>query len=232
MIVAVYGGPHAQMVADAWAVTVDLRAQFLAQPGFTVFKVDNRGVGRRGLAFEAHLSRAMGTVEIEDQATAVRWLVAQGIADPERVGIYGWSYGGYATLMAMLREPALFRVGVAGAPVTRGTATTRPTPSGTWASPEDETEAYRESSVLTHAERLEGELLLVHGLVDENVHFRHTARLMVALGRAQRRYDALLFPEERHIPRQARDLEYQERRVVEHFERHLLGVRPPAEEDK
>jgi dipeptidyl-peptidase-4 len=223
LIVAVYGGPHAQMVADQWALTVDLRAQYLAQCGFTVFKLDNRGSAGRGLAFEAHLDRAMGGVEIDDQAAGVRWLVEQGIADPEHVGIYGWSYGGYVTLMAMLRRPDLFRVGVAGAPVTAWDGYDTGYTERYMGTPHDEPDAYRESSVLTHAERLEGELLLIHGLVDENVHFRHTARLMVALGRSQRRYASLLFPEERHMPRHARDLEYQERRVVEHFERHLLG---------
>jgi dipeptidyl-peptidase-4 len=221
LIVAVYGGPHAQTVTDQWAMTVDLRAQYLARCGFTVFKLDNRGSAGRGLAFEAHLDRAMGTVEIEDQAAGVRWLVAQGIADAERVGIYGWSYGGYATLMALLREPGLFRVGVAGAPVTDWGGYDTGYTERYLGKPVDEPDAYRQASVLTYAEQLRGELLLVHGMVDENVHFRHTARLMVSLGRAQRRYDALLFPEERHMPRQARDLEYQERRIVEHFQRHL-----------
>jgi dipeptidyl-peptidase-4 len=223
LIVSVYGGPQAQMVTNQWAMTVDLRAQYLAQSGFLVLKLDNRGSIDRGLAFEGHIDRRMGTVEIEDQATGARWAIERGLADPERVGIYGWSYGGYATLLAMLREPDLFRVGVAGAPVTALDGYDTAYTERYMGTPADEPDAYREGSVLTHADALRGELLLVHGLVDENVHFRHTARLMVALGRAQRRYDVLLFPEERHMPRNARDLEYLERRVVDHFRRHLLG---------
>lgn len=226
LIVAVYGGPHAQTVTDQWTLTVDLRAQHLAQCGFLVFKLDNRGSANRGLAFEGHLRHRMGTVEIEDQATGVRWLVDRGLADPERVGVYGWSYGGYATLLAMLREPKLFRVGVAGAPVTAWDGYDTAYTERYMGTPADNAEGYREGSVLTHAERLEGELLLTHGLVDENVHFRHSARLMVALGRAQKRYETLLFPEERHMPRNARDLEYLERRLVHHFRRHLLGAEP------
>ncbi len=156
LIVAVYGGPHAQTVTDQWAMTVDLRAQYLARCGFTVFKLDNRGSAGRGLAFEAHLDRAMGTVEIEDQAAGVRWLVAQGIADPERVGIYGWSYGGYATLMALLREPGLFRVGVAGAPVTDWGGYDTGYTERYLGKPVDEPDAYRQASVLTYAEQLRG----------------------------------------------------------------------------
>src|SRR4029079_4219261 len=99
LVVSVYSGPHAQRVINDWSMTVDLRAQYLASRGFAVFVLDNRGRANRGLAFEAHLHRRMGTVEVEDQAAGVRWLVERGIADPRRVGVYGWSYGGYMTLM-------------------------------------------------------------------------------------------------------------------------------------
>ncbi|MCY3569250.1 MAG: DPP IV N-terminal domain-containing protein, partial [Chloroflexi bacterium] len=111
LLVAVYGGPHAQTVLDAWGLTVDLRAQYLAQRGFLVLKLDNRGMAGRGLEFEAHLHRQMGTIEVDDQSAAVEQLSAEGLADIERVGVYGWSYGGYMTVMSMLRRPDLFKVG-------------------------------------------------------------------------------------------------------------------------
>lgn len=221
LIVSVYGGPHAQRVANEWSLTVDLRAQYLAREGFAVFKLDNRGSANRGLAFEAPIHLCTGRIEVDDQAAGARRLVEQGLADPARVGIYGWSYGGYMTLMAMLREPALFRVGVAGAPVTHWDGYDTAYTERYMSTPGENASGYEASSVLAQVSRLDGKLLLVHGMIDENVHFRHTARLMVALSAAQKEYDALVFPEERHMPRDTRGLEYQERRLIEYFRAHL-----------
>lgn len=221
VIVSVYGGPHAQRVADDWSLTVDLRAQYLAREGYIVLKVDNRGSANRGLAFEAHLARRMGTVEVEDQVAGLRWLEARGEADVGRVGIYGWSYGGYMTVMCMVREPGLFRAGVAGAPVSDWDGYDTGYTERYMSTPRENPDGYREASLLTHADRLEGALMLMHGAIDENVHFRHTARLITALTAAQKTYDLVLFPGERHMPRDAKGLEYQERRLVEHFRRHL-----------
>ncbi|MCY4392879.1 MAG: S9 family peptidase [Chloroflexi bacterium] len=223
LVVSVYGGPHAQRVLDDWALTVDLRAQYLAQAGFAVVAVDNRGSANRGLAYEAHLHRRMGTVEVEDQVAAVEQLVEEGIADPERVGIYGWSYGGYMTCMSLMRAPEVFRVGVAGAPVVDWDGYDTGYTERYMSTPHGNPEGYREGAVTTHVEGLAGKLLLVHGMVDENVHFRHTARLITALTAAQKPYDIQIFPEERHMPRDAAGLEYMERRLVLYFEEHLLG---------
>ena len=223
LLVAVYGGPHAQTVLDAWALTVDLRAQYLAQQGYLVLKLDNRGMAGRGLAFESHLDRRMGTVEVDDQAAAVQALAQAGEIDPQRVGIYGWSYGGYMTVMSMLRRPDLFKVGVSGAPVSDWDGYDTGYTERYMGTPQDNAEGYREGSLLTHADQLKGKLLLVHGGVDENVHFRHTARLITALTQADRDYDLLLFPSERHMPRDQAGLEYQEARVARYFDRHLKG---------
>ena len=221
LLVAVYGGPHAQTVLDAWGLTVDLRAQYLAQQGYLVLKLDNRGMAGRGLEFEAHLHRHMGTIEVDDQAAAVEHLAAEGLADIERVGVYGWSYGGYMTVMSMLRRPDLFKVGVSGAPVSDWDGYDTGYTERYMGTPQNNAEGYREGSLLTHADKLQGQLLLIHGGVDENVHFRHTARLITALTAADRDYDLLMFPEERHMPRDQAGLEYQERRVARYFDRHL-----------
>ena len=221
LLVAVYGGPHAQTVLDAWGLTVDLRAQYLAQQGYLVLKLDNRGMAGRGLDFEAHLHRQMGTIEVDDQAAAVEQLAIEGLADVDRVGVYGWSYGGYMTVMSMLRRPDLFKVGVSGAPVSDWDGYDTGYTERYMGTPQNNAEGYREGSLLSHADKLEGQLLLIHGGVDENVHFRHTARLITALTAADRDYDLLMFPEERHMPRDQAGLEYQERRVARYFERHL-----------
>ncbi len=221
MLVAVYGGPHAQTVLDAWGLTVDLRAQYLAQQGYLVLKLDNRGMAGRGLEFEAHLHRQMGTIEVDDQAAAVQQLADEGLIDVERVGVYGWSYGGYMTVMSMLRRPDLFKVGVSGAPVSDWDGYDTGYTERYMGTPQNNAEGYREGSLLTQANKLRGQLLLIHGGVDENVHFRHTARLITALTAADRDYDLLMFPEERHMPRDQAGLEYQERRVARYFDRHL-----------
>ncbi len=221
LIVSVYGGPHAQRVADEWSLTVDLRAQYLAQQGYLVFKLDNRGSANRGQAFEAALDRRLGTVEIDDQAAGVRRLIADGLADSARVGIYGWSYGGYLACLALLKAPEVFRVGVAGAPVTDWDGYDTGYTERYLGTPADNPDGYRQASVLTHVDQLRGRLLLVHGGIDENVHFRHTARLIAALTAAGKPYDLLLFPNERHMPRDAKGLEYQEARLAAYFRQHL-----------
>jgi len=221
LVVSVYGGPHAQRVADEWSLTVDLRAQYLAQHGYAVLKLDNRGSANRGLAFEAPLANLTGTVEVDDQLSGVLHLVEQGLVDPGRVGVYGWSYGGYMTLMCMLKAPEVFRVGVAGAPVTHWDGYDTGYTERYMGTPQSNPNGYRESSVLAHVEHLAGKLLIVHGMVDENVHFRQTARLMVALGAAGKDYDTLIYPEERHMPRDGRGLEQQERRVLDYFLKNL-----------
>jgi dipeptidyl-peptidase-4 len=223
IVVSVYGGPHVQRVIDDWSLTVDLRAQYLVQQGVAVFKLDNRGSSGRGLAFEAHISRHMGSVEVEDQVAGIRYLASLPGLDASRVGIYGWSYGGYMTLMALLKAPDVFSVGVAGAPVTDWDGYDTAYTERYMGTPENNPDGYRESSVLTHVANLRGRLLLVHGMTDENVHFRHTARLIVALTAAGRDYELLLFPEERHMPRDPQGLAYQEQRVIDFLLRHLRG---------
>src|SRR5690606_18832531 len=117
-VIWVYGGPHAQMVTRSWSMAVAMRAQFLRQEGFCVAVVDNRGSTDRGLAFEAPLRHRLGDVEVDDQVALARALVDEGTSDPDRVGIYGWSYGGYLSLLCLARRPDVFRAACAGAPVT------------------------------------------------------------------------------------------------------------------
>jgi dipeptidyl-peptidase-4 len=221
LIVSVYGGPHAQMVTDSWALTMDLRAQYLAQQGFVVLKVDNQGSANRGLAFEAPLAANMGHVEVQDQMEGVRFLAERPYVDSERVAVYGWSYGGYMTLRLLLLAPDIFKAGVAGAPVTVWEGYDSHYTERYMGSPVANAAAYQASSVLAHARELRGHLLLIHGMVDENVHFRHTSRLITALTQADKSYEAVLFPEERHMPRRHEDLVYLERRLVEFLRTHM-----------
>jgi dipeptidyl-peptidase-4 len=221
-IVQVYGGPHAQLVTRGWTMTVAMRAQYLARQGFLVFVLDNRGASRRGLAFEGVIKHAMGHAEVADQVDGVRWLVDQGLADPDRVGIYGWSYGGYMALMALARAPEVFHVAVAGAPVTHWDGYDTHYTEHYMGMPQSNAQAYEASSVIPYVGEIRGKLLLVHGLIDENVHFRHTARLINALIRARKPYDLLLFPDERHMPRKFEDRVFMEEQICAYFKQNLL----------
>lgn len=220
-IVDVYGGPHAQRVLNSWRCTANMRAQYLRSLGYLVFVLDNRGSAGRGLQFEAAIRWDMGNVEVQDQVDGVRWLVEQGLADRNRVGVYGWSYGGYMALMCLARAPETFHAAVAGAPVTHWDGYDTHYTERYMGLPQENAEGYRSGSVTTHGANITGRLLLVHGLIDENVHFRHTARLVNALIRARIPYDLMLFPDERHMPRRLEDRVYMEERLRDFFSQSL-----------
>ena len=221
VVVSVYGGPQAQRVQNAWTLTADMSAQYLRELGFAVWKLDNRGSARRGLAFEGAIRHDLGNLEIADQVDGIRWLQDQGFVDGDRVGIYGWSYGGYMAALALARAPGVFKVAVAGAPVSHWDGYDTHYTERYMGTPQGNPEGYRTSSVIAQAENITGKLMLVHGLIDENVHFRHTARLVNALVAAGKDYALLLFPDERHMFRRDADRVYMERRIVDFFRRNL-----------
>lgn len=221
LVCAVYGGPHVQRVNRSWSQCADMRAQRLRSLGFCVAKCDNRGSSRRGFAFESCISRRLGRLEVLDQVAVVRQLTVRGIADPTRVGIYGWSYGGYLAAMCLCRAPDVFHVAVAGAPVTSWDGYDTHYTERYMGLPAENPNGYRESAVFDHVPNMRGKLLLVHGLIDENVHFRHTARLINRLIAAGKDYDLLLFPDERHSPRRLRDRIYMEQRISDYFLKNL-----------
>lgn len=222
LVMSCYGGPHVQFVREAWeAGAGDMRAQFLASRGFLVAKVDNRGSARRGVAFESAVRHDLGHLEVEDQLAAVRRLVADGRADPGRVGIFGWSYGGYLSAMCLARGGGVFKAAVAGAPVTSWDGYDTCYTERYMGTPLSNPDGYKSSSVMEHAAQIEGSLLLVHGLVDENVHFRHTARLIDALIQHRKPHELLLFPSERHMPRGLADRTFMEERILDFLKRSL-----------
>jgi dipeptidyl-peptidase-4 len=224
----VYGGPHAQYVKDAWEMTVAPLRQYLAQSGVAVLVVDNRGSNFRGLAFEAPLAGHLGGVEIADQCAAVEQLVAAGEIDGSRVAITGGSYGGFMTLMSVIRRPDVFRCGVAVAPVTDQLGYDTAYIERYLGHPDEQPEAYRRSSVLPHADGLNGTVLVIHGAIDENVHLRHSIRLGAALQATGRDLELVVLPGDRHRVRSPHGLLTRDRRTVQHLLQGL-GVALPAE---
>jgi dipeptidyl-peptidase-4 len=220
-VISIYGGPHAQRVTNQWGVTADLHDQYLADRGFLVFRLDNRGSARRGLAFEGIIKNRIGYHEVEDQVDGVRYLVERGLTDPQRVGITGWSYGGYMSAMCLAQEPEIFKVAVAGAPTSNMDGYDTHYTERYMSTPQNNTEGYKLSSVQHYVANIQGHLLIIHGLIDENVHFRHTARLINALIDSRKPYDLLLLPDSRHGPRKPEYLYYLYQHLADYFERYL-----------
>ena len=227
-VVWVYGGPHAQYVKQAWEMTVSPLRQYLAQCGVAVLVVDNRGSNFRGMAFEAPLAGHLGGVEIADQCAAVDQLAAAGEIDGARVAITGGSYGGFMTLMSVIRRPDLFRCGVAIAPVTDQLGYDTAYIERYLGHPAADPEAYGRSSVLPHAAYLNDSVLVIHGAIDENVHLRHSIRLAAAVQANGRDLELVVLPDERHRVRSPQGLLTRDRRTVQHLLRGL-GVELPAE---
>ncbi|OMO93663.1 hypothetical protein COLO4_16758 [Corchorus olitorius] len=220
-LISVYGGPSVQLVCNSWISTVDMRAQYLRSKGILVWKLDNRGTARRGLKFEGCLKSNIGRVDAEDQLTGAEWLIKQGLAKTGHIGLYGWSYGGFLSAMALVRFPDVFCCAVSGAPVTSWDGYDTFYTEKYMGLPSEDAESYEYGSVMHHVNKMKGKLLLVHGMIDENVHFRHTARLVNALVAAGKTYELLIFPDERHMPRRHRDRIYMEERIWEFIERSL-----------
>lgn len=241
-VVSVYGGPHIQYVQMSWPfMGGDANVTQLLLAGYAVVRVDNRGSQGRGVLFEAAVHKNMGGPEVQDQRAAVEWLMDRGIIAKSGVGVTGWSYGGYMSLMCAMQHPSLFRAAVAGAPVTHWQLydsgyTERfmgiPAPEAAASSPDDEVqEAYRKSSVEAHIQTVsetdnKPHLLIIHGMLDENVHFRHTARLSAKLLSAGIPFDSIVLPSERHGARGARPLIA--KRSAEFFAAHLGMPGPGA----
>jgi dipeptidyl-peptidase-4 len=201
IIVSVYGGPHAQMVTNSWAMTIDLQAQLLAQCGAIVVKLDNRGSFARGRSFEAPIDRSFGTIELEDQRRGVETVAREFGGDRTKVGIYGWSYGGFMTLTAMAKAPEIFRVGVSGAPVVDFRYYDTAYTERYLGRPEIDPKPYDQASILNFLDTLSGDLLVIHGLIDENVHFHHTAHLVEEMIKLGRPPELFILPDSRHAPR-------------------------------
>ncbi|KAA8491964.1 Dipeptidyl peptidase 8 [Porphyridium purpureum] len=199
----VYGGPHVQLVSNDYRLTVQAKFQLLSQRlGVAVVMIDGRGSARRGLEFEARLYGNMGDVELSDQVDGLQFLVSRGVVDPQRIAVSGWSYGGYMSLMALMKRPDVFKCAVSGAPVVRWELYDTGYTERYMNLPRANVAGYSSASILSHVAGLPEDpnerLMIVHSLMDENVHVVHTSTLLDAMIRLNKPYRLLLFPNERH----------------------------------
>jgi dipeptidyl-peptidase-4 len=191
-VLLVYGGPTVQTVARRWGDRRGGQAvQLLTQRGYVVFALDNRGSGSRGRKFNEALYRRLGGVEVTDQLAGIEWLKRQPFVDPARVGVYGWSYGGYMTLMLLAQAPGALKAGVAGAPVTEWALYDTHYTERYLGDPTVDAGPYAATSLLPIADQLTRPLLLIHGLADDNVVAAHTLQLSSALLAAGKPHEVL-----------------------------------------
>ncbi len=224
VIIDTYGGPHAQYVRKDWLggsrASQGYFRQLLAQRGFVVFSLDNRGTGFRGVEFESAIQGRMGNIEIDDQVRGVEFLKTLPFVDADRVGIMGWSYGGYMALMALARPE--FKAAVAGAPVVDWSLYDTHYTERYLSTPQNNRSGYERSSVLPYVDDFDGHLLLVHGMADDNVLFTNSTMLMQQLQSKGMQFELMTYPGGKHglirVPEMGRH--YYEM-VVDFFERRL-----------
>ncbi len=197
VIIDVYGGPHVQVIENRWGVT-SFFDHLLAQEGYLVWSLDNRGSWGRGHAWESVVFKDMGRHELEDQLAGVRYLMSLPYVDSARLGIWGWSYGGYMTLYALTHAPEVFKCGAAGGPVTDWRFYDSIYTERYMRTPKENPEGYNTSSPLAAAENLKAKLLLIHGTDDDNVHMQNTMNFMDALVKARKPFELYLQPGQKH----------------------------------
>jgi dipeptidyl-peptidase-4 len=202
VIVDVYGGPGFQRVRRAWGgyprSNEGFFRQYLAQHGYVVLTLDNRGSGYRGVQFESALYRHMGSVEVQDQVTGVEYLKSLPFVDPARIGVFGWSYGGYMALMCMMQAPEVFAAGVSGAPVTDWRLYDTHYTERYMSTPADNDAGYNSANVLSYAQNLKGPLLIMHGMADDNVLFTNSTALFKKLQDLNKPFEMMTYPGSKH----------------------------------
>ncbi|MEO5866856.1 MAG: S9 family peptidase [Sphingomonas sp.] len=191
-----YGGPGTgQQVTRAWRNPL---AQYLVSQGWVYFQIDNRGSYNRGKAFEDHIYRAMGTVEVDDQLAGAAWIKRQAFVDPSKVAIYGWSYGGYMTLKMLEANQGVYAAGVSGAPVTKWELYDTHYTERYMGDPNKDAKAYASSDALQESAKIVDPLLLIHGMSDDNVVFENSTAFAAKMQAENRPFEMMFYPGKTH----------------------------------
>ncbi len=227
VLIDVYGGPQDQHVRNNWGYSDFLWDEMMAEKGYVIFSLDNRGSWGRGHAFETPIYHQFGKIELEDQLAGVKYLKSLPWVDSSRIGIWGWSYGGTMTLEALFNAPDVFKAGAAIAPVTDWRLYDTAYTERYMGLPQDNPSGYYESSPINQAQNLKGKLLIAHGTGDDNVHFANTTELLnrfITLGRYPT--DLVILPGRGHsmTDRDSRIELFRE--LTKFFEDNLEGNRP------
>lgn len=197
-LVYVYGGPHSQLVTDTWLGGGNLYFTFLAQQGYVVFTVDNRGTDNRGFEFESCTHRQLGTIEMADQMEGVKFLQSLPFVDKDRMGVEGWSFGGFMTITMKLAHPEIFKVGCAGGPVIDWKWYEIMYGERYMDTPQENPDGYANNCLTTKAKNLEGRLLVIHGAEDNTVVWQHSIEFIDACIKAGKQVDYFVYPHHEH----------------------------------
>ncbi len=197
-LVYVYGGPHSQLVTDSWLAGGNLYFLFLAQQGYVVFTVDNRGTDNRGFEFESCTHRHLGEIEMADQMEGVKFLKSLPYVDQDRMGVEGWSFGGFMTITMKLAHPEVFKVGCAGGPVVDWKWYEIMYGERYMDTPQENPEGYEGNSLLNKAKDLEGRLLVIHGAEDNTVVWQHSLEFIERCINNYKQVDYFVYPHHEH----------------------------------
>lgn len=197
-VVYLYGGPHVQLVTNSWLGGANLWMELMAEKGYIVFTMDSRGSGNRGLAFEQTTCRNLGTVEMEDQVTGAKFLKNLRYVDSNRVGVHGWSFGGFMTTSLMTRYPGVFKVAVAGGPVIDWKYYEVMYTERYMDTPQQNPEGYDKADVLNYVKNLKGRLLVIHGTVDPVVLWQHSLMFLRKCIDEGKQVDYFVYPGDQH----------------------------------
>jgi len=193
-----YSGPGSQQVANRWNSTNDYWYQMLAQQGYIVVCIDGRGTGFKGAAFKKVTQNELGKYEVEDQIEAAKQLGKLDYIDAERIGIWGWSYGGFMSSNALLKGNDVFKMAIAVAPVTSWRFYDTIYTERYMTTPQENPSGYDENSPINHVDKLKGDYLLIHGTGDDNVHVQNTMRMVEALIQADKQFEWMIYPDKNH----------------------------------
>ena len=198
VLVYVYGGPHAQMITNSYLDGANLWMYWMAEQGYLVFTLDNRGSDNRGFAFESAIHRNLGINEMNDQLKGIDYLKSLPFVDASRLAVHGWSYGGFMTTSLMLRQPDVFKVGVAGGPVTDWKYYEIMYGERYMDTPTENQKGFDEANTLNYVKNLKGKLLLIHGTSDDVVVMQHNLALIKKFIEAEKQVDFFPYPMHKH----------------------------------
>ncbi|MBU0488095.1 MAG: S9 family peptidase [Bacteroidetes bacterium] len=194
----VYGGPHSQLITNSWQGGSGLFLQYMASKGYIVFTLDNRGTSHRGLAFEQAIFRNLGSIEVDDQMAGVEWLKSKPWVDKEKLGIQGWSYGGFITLSMILKHPGIFKAAVAGGPVIDWKFYEVMYGERYMDTPDENPDGYKNASLLNYVDSLDAKLLIIQGAIDPTVPWQNSMMFVKTCVEKGKQLDFFVYPEHEH----------------------------------
>lgn len=219
-IVYVYGGPHAQLVQNRWLGGASLWLHYMAQQGYVILTLDNRGSDARGMQFESVIHRNLGHHEVADQMQGLKLLKRKDYVDQNRIGVHGWSYGGFMTTSLMLKQPGMFKAGVAGGPVIDWKYYEVMYGERYMDTPQDNPKGYQQANLKNYVGKLDGELMLIHGYLDDVVVLQHSLSFIRKCVQEGKQIDFFVYPRHQHGVG-GRDRIHLMRKITDYFNRHL-----------